>query len=368
VRILERDVSVGDLQLPCKYVLKSDKADRLGSCFHLDGTAESVWEMFVLYDFLHDRKEYGRPLSWFDQNYDECEKTLGDLRWLSKNQFEQIRSIVRSNPAVRLGEHHDAEIVYCKRVEQERVECCGHEISKCVVRVVKRRLNMSKVEFSEPEILLELSSDVAAIESQINKLMSAPIEQPRCDRSPIFDYFKWWVYLVGKILFVPAGLLMIPLTLVLTNIIGLLCALPVVGLPVLMVLTVIWQFFYLPLYALSIAQVLMPFLAPVISVIGFPIAYIGRFVVGLFPNMGERKAKAQKVSLLDAWPYTFEMRVFQKSSRIGSKCFAKVLADMISTPGDEGALVAQLIRNQAISTIIRRQNEEIAKITDGVDF
>lgn len=370
-RILEsEDWFNSSLQpLSGQYELRSDKSNQLYDCFFLDGSAESVWEIFVISNRLARQCDFGHTLDWFDRPFEEWVKTAGArYSWISEGQLEQIKTIGRNSPAVKVVDANSAEIVYCQPAQKDHVDVCGQTLENCVIRVVRRRVDLSKVEISNPEILLELSSDTKDVECFLLQLEDGPIQTPRCEKTVLFDGFKWAIYNVGKVLFLPAGLLMIPLTLVLTNIIGLICAIPIVGLLALFFLTVIWLCFYVPLYALSLIQVIAPVLAPVISLLGSPIAYIGRFVVGLFPSMGERRAKAIKTSLLEAWPYTFEMSNFQRHQEIGTKGFSNVIFDMVSTPGDDGELIRQLIREKSVVDIVKRHNDAVESRFEEVIF
>jgi hypothetical protein len=106
------------------------------------------------------------------------------------------------------------------------------------------------------------------------------------------------------------GLIVIPVQMVTTFILGLFVSLTF-GL-LLIPISIVWTALFLgPLLGLSYVYERIVILRPFISIIGIPLAVIGHTYVALMPSMGEMDSRFDKLILCQTFPYTWKYIQFQ---------------------------------------------------------
>ncbi len=108
------------------------------------------------------------------------------------------------------------------------------------------------------------------------------------------------------------GLIVIPLQIITTFILGILVSLTF-GL-LLIPISLIWTILFLgPLLGLSYIYERITILRPFISIIGIPLAVIGDTYVALMPSMGEKDSRYAKMIICQTFPYTWRFNQFHSN-------------------------------------------------------
>ena len=101
------------------------------------------------------------------------------------------------------------------------------------------------------------------------------------------------------------SIILIPIVPISTFVLGLLVSISF-GL-LLIVISLVWSCFYLPLLGLSFLWEKYKILRPLASIIGIPVAISGYIFVGLMPSMGENDSKMAKWLSATAFPFTYSL-------------------------------------------------------------
>ena len=121
------------------------------------------------------------------------------------------------------------------------------------------------------------------------------------------------IVLLQKTISIPLAIVELLFAIVFTNILGLLCAIPVIGTFLLLALSVVWWILYLPVKFCFYVSETISFLFLPVSVFCVPWAILSHFIVALFPSFGENKAKNIKLLMLEVWPYTNDLNSYIKN-------------------------------------------------------
>lgn len=108
------------------------------------------------------------------------------------------------------------------------------------------------------------------------------------------------------------GLIVIPIQIITTFVLGLLVSLTF-GL-LLIPFSIIWIVLFLgPLFGLSYVYERLAITRPFISIIGIPLAVIANTYVALLPSMGEMDSRYAKMILCQTFPYTWRFNRFENN-------------------------------------------------------
>lgn len=110
------------------------------------------------------------------------------------------------------------------------------------------------------------------------------------------------------------GIVVIPIQIITTLILGLVISIPLVGWLLLLPISLIWVILFLyPLLGLSYIYERVAILRPLISIIGIPLTVIGDTYVALIPSMGEIDSRYAKMIICQTFPYTWRFSQFQSN-------------------------------------------------------
>jgi hypothetical protein len=110
------------------------------------------------------------------------------------------------------------------------------------------------------------------------------------------------------------SLIVIPVQMITTFVLGLFISIPFVGFLLLLPISLIWVvLFWGPLLGLSYVYERIAILRPFISIIGIPLAVVGDTYVALMPSMGEMDSRYAKMIICQTFPYTWRFNQFEKN-------------------------------------------------------
>lgn len=114
------------------------------------------------------------------------------------------------------------------------------------------------------------------------------------------------------------GIIVIPVQMITTFILGLLVSLTF-GL-LLIPISLVWAVTFLGrLLGLSYVYERVAILRPFISIIGIPLAVLGNIYVALMPSMGEWESRFEKMIICQTFPYTWRYMRLQKGNNVIEK-------------------------------------------------
>jgi len=110
------------------------------------------------------------------------------------------------------------------------------------------------------------------------------------------------------------GLILLPVQMITTFVLGLVISIPLVGFLLLLPLSLIWVvLFFVPLLGLSYVYERVAITRPFISIIGIPLAIIADEYVALIPSMGEKESRYVKMIYCQTFPYSWRFDQFYKN-------------------------------------------------------
>ncbi len=114
-----------------------------------------------------------------------------------------------------------------------------------------------------------------------------------------------------RILVGATGIIVVPVQMLTTLILGLFVSIPIIGVLLLLLMSSVWTIIFLgPLLGLSYVYEKIKILRPLSSIIGVPLALIGNAYVALIPSMGEKESRYAKMFLCQSFPYTWGFNKF----------------------------------------------------------
>lgn len=117
------------------------------------------------------------------------------------------------------------------------------------------------------------------------------------------------------ILITITGLIIIPIQMITTFVLGILVSLTF-GL-LLLPISFVWAVLFLgPLLGLSYIYEKIAILRPLASIVGIPLAVIGDAYVAIMPSMGELESRFSKMIICQTFPYTWRFIQLQKGKDV----------------------------------------------------
>lgn len=106
-------------------------------------------------------------------------------------------------------------------------------------------------------------------------------------------------WLLTSILSIPM-LILIPIA---TGILGILAAIPIIGILILLACSLLWLIIATTAYLCSLLSKI-PVFGFILGIAGIPVVLVGELVLYLLPNMGEKESKEAKVLATSAFPFS----------------------------------------------------------------
>lgn len=334
------------------------KETPINKCVRIDGTPKSIWEYFFLNNLLSHKEKY--CLSAFNKQSrpSGCTNILSS-KWLTDAQYQSLRIISLRYPSVCINKDGSADVYYFMPINDASCQIAGLCVKQHAIGIFRQRLDLSTLIFSEPELVKDVRSSISHIEkatAQFDIFSS----QFKVSKGCKWDRFKYKFYVIKEMLFLPIGFLMIPLTIILTNFLGLICGIPIVSLLLIFTMTLIWLAFCGLLLILSTLQAKCPVITLITAPLGLPVSILAQFVVGLFPDLGEKVAKAKKMMPLEMWPFTFEAIAFLRKGIVSTDTFAQLLRERSKLFPFNMYVIKESMGRGELGKIIEAHNESIS--------
>jgi hypothetical protein len=110
------------------------------------------------------------------------------------------------------------------------------------------------------------------------------------------------------------AILVIPVQIITTFVLGLLVSIPFVGFLLLLPISLVWVvLFWGPLLGLSYVYEIIALIRPVIAIIGIPLSVVGNTYVALMPSMGEMDSRYAKMVICQTFPYTWRFNQYENN-------------------------------------------------------
>ncbi len=127
-----------------------------------------------------------------------------------------------------------------------------------------------------------------------------------------FVYMKIFPTKILHFLISITSIVVIPVQIVTTFVLGLIFSIPIVGL-ILLPLSLVWMLLFMgPLFGLSYLYEKVVVLRPFVAIIGIPIALVGDTFVALIPSMGEKSSRFSKMVICQTFPYSWSFLKLQQ--------------------------------------------------------